>query len=173
LDVSDLEEPEQQTMIIAHFDSLVIAFNQTKPFYIIVIDSASKDRAVRMKMGRTHYVSTNKTLLWTGIDLAILSINIFLIPAPYGIIPFYLMPAAHSKIDFTYSPDLHFTKPSKAGYINPNGFWRKKSKQKIKLVRRFDRMISKYLKELHQQYMISNNLIVKKASETRRDDALQ
>lgn len=149
LNQTDTTDIKLNKEIQLQFDSLVQNYNIHNNSFKIKIDSSKKHNALTFTMGQINYVTLKRRLLISGLDLTLLGLNILILPFP-PIIPFYLMPATNSKI--TIENKSGILKQNSKLFINPNGYFSKMDKQKIKFKKKFNKRISNFFNEINKQY---------------------
>ena len=154
IEFSDTVDYVFQNELIVQFDTIVSVFNREEKAFILVIDSTQNNRYLKFFVGPIKYVDLKKNLWVTGLDMVLIGANILILPYFPPVIPFYLMPATISRIDIKDSGDL-FYKPTRL-FINPNGYWTKKEKQKVRFKRKFDKVFYKYFHDLNKQIEKNN-----------------
>jgi len=140
--------------LFKQFDSLVNDFNKQDKRFKIKIDSTHGTNSILLTMGQIKYVTWQRNLWVTGLDLAMIGANILILPYFPPVIPFYLMPATFCKVTVESTSDI-LARKTKV-FINPNGYFRKKEKQKVKLKKKFDRVFVKLFNEVNRQYEKNN-----------------
>jgi hypothetical protein len=142
-------DPVLQKELLIQFDTLSSTFNREKQTFKLIIDSTRDNRAIKFLLSPIKYVDLKKNLWVTALDMTLIGVNILLIPYFPPVIPFYLMPATISRIDIKRSADI-LIKPTHL-FINPNGYWTQKEKQKLKFKKQFNKVIYRYFLSLNKK----------------------
>ena len=154
LSQTDTNDLVLNRQLFVQFDSLINDFNKQDKKFKIKIDSSHRTNSILMTMGQIKYVTWQRNLWVTSLDLAMIGANILILPYFPPVIPFYLMPATHCKVTIESSSDI--IKRKTKVFINPNGYFKKKDKQKIKFKKKFDRVFAKLFNEINRQYEKNN-----------------
>lgn len=154
LEFTDTTDQILKNELKIQFDKIVSKFNRQEEGFILVVDSSQIHQSIRFLVGPIKYVDWKKNLWVTGLDLALIGANILILPYFPPVIPFYLMPATYSRVDIK-SADEIFYKPAHF-FVNPNGYFTKKEKQKMRFKRKFDKKFYKYFCNLNSQNQKNN-----------------
>ncbi|NEN25739.1 hypothetical protein G3O08_19805 [Cryomorpha ignava] len=146
---SDTADPVLQKELLIQFDTIVSSFNREEQAFTLAIDSTRNTRTINFLVGSVKYVDWKKNLWVTGLDLALIGVNILIIPYFPPVIPFYLMPSTICRVDLESSDDL-FYRPTRIS-VNPNGYFAKRNTQKLRLKKKFDKVFYKYFLSLNKQ----------------------
>lgn len=127
-------------------------FNQEDRSFIIQLDSSQSTTSLLLQMSSIDYVDKKDNLLWTGVGLVCLAGHVYAI-STWGITaPILLFPSTYSKIQIQASESL-FLSPAKRNqlFINPFGMYRKKEKQKDKMVKKLEKKLYCLFIQLNKQ----------------------
>ncbi|PZX49024.1 hypothetical protein LV84_04309 [Algoriphagus ratkowskyi] len=153
---SDTNDLVLQKELLVQFDTIVSVFNRKKQAFKLVIDSTQNNRTINFLLGPIKYVDWKKNVWVTGLDVALIGANILILPYFPPVIPFYLMPATLCRVDLKSSDDL-FYKPTRL-FLNPNGYFTKKEKQKLRFKKKFNKLLYKCFFDLNEQNKKNNKL---------------
>lgn len=145
----DTADAVLQKELSIQFDTIVSVFNREEQAFTVIVDSTRNKRTINFLIGPIKYVDWKKNLWVTGLDLALIGANILILPYFPPIIPFYLMPSTICRVDLDSSDDL-FYKQTKF-FVNPNGYFTKREKQKLRLKKKFDKVFYRYFLNLNKQ----------------------
>lgn len=142
------------------FRMTVSEFNQSNPTFAVVIDSSKTKQFLFMKMGAIEFVDAKASVLITLLDLSLVTGHIAMIKNYSWTLPLWpvLLPATRSKIQLESTPGLTANKFVRKMWINPEGYFKSKEKQRFK----FKRSFQKEFEQLWQRFDKQNAKNLKK-----------
>ena len=156
LQQTDTSDYELNEILHRKFDSIVANFNtQQGRVFKIIIDSTHFTNTIKFVMGKINYVGCKRRVLTATLDIVGLGLDILIFPYfPFPIFPFYLMPATVCQFNIVVTNDL--AKKNGKLFVNPNGTFIKKDKQKEKFKKCFDKEFVNCFNEIEKQYKKNN-----------------
>ena len=151
-------ELEMKKSLDSIFNLAIADFNSSSSSFIILYDSVNKKNMIKMHMGNIKYVTTKSSVLLTGIDLVLIAGHVFMIGTYGWTLPIwpFLLPATHSKVELSIDPNIVKSKYETRMWINPNGYFMKKPKQKDKFKKKFFKKITKFFNTINNQNIKNN-----------------
>lgn len=143
----DLQNRFQNSVVNA-----IDKFNVEHIGFIVIIDSTHYDQSMKMEMGPINYVDGKDNALWTGIGVITLAGHVYAIATWGFTLPILLLPSTKSKVQIEVSENLVINKPRMNRiFINPFGMYMKVEKQNDKMVRKLEKKLYKFFRQLGKQ----------------------
>lgn len=152
MDYSKEIEVGLQTKFQESVKEAVNRFNAEESGFIVINDSMQSNYSMRMKMGAINYVDRKDNIIWTGVGLVTLAGHAYAVSSFGFTLPILLMPSTLSKVEIETSKGLVTNNPRFSKFfINPFGMYRSIDKQKEKMVKKTEKVLFKFLKDLGKQ----------------------
>ncbi len=137
----------------------ILKFNSESHSYLLMEDSINNGNSIRLYLDSINYVTTKRSILATGLDLALIAGHILMITSYSWTLPIYpfLVPGINGVVDLEIDPLLVSSNPKTILDIGPGGYFMKKEKQKEKYKRKFHKKLERLYSKIDKQNLRNKN----------------
>jgi len=152
MDYSKEIDPALQNRFQKSVLQAIDKFNLEEIGFMVILDSTKYDHSMRMEMGPINYVDGKDNVIWTGVGIITLAGHVYAIATWGFTLPILFLPSTMSKIQIEVSKNLVVNK-SKMNriFVNPFGMYMKVDKQNDKMVKKLEKKLYKFFKQLGKQ----------------------